>query len=102
MKQETFAALMGISRTTVSNLECGRQRVFLDHVVRAAGVLEVPLAELLPPSDYAPNRPTVFTASDAPIPDSAAIAVTKTIATVAQKITGSPDTRSRQRATRRS
>lgn len=95
MKQDAFADAMGVSRTTVSNIECGRQRVFLDQVVRAAEVLEVSLLDLLPAADYAPKRTLVLTATDARIPDSTAIALSKTVAEVAQEITTSGSRRRR-------
>jgi transcriptional regulator with XRE-family HTH domain len=48
MGQDAFAELLGVSRTTASNIERGVQRVFLDQVYKAAEILKVPLSELLP------------------------------------------------------
>jgi transcriptional regulator with XRE-family HTH domain len=45
--QDAFAELLGVSRTTASNIERGVQRVFLDQVFRAAEILQVPLMDLL-------------------------------------------------------
>jgi transcriptional regulator with XRE-family HTH domain len=48
MDQQSFADALGVSRTTVSNIERGMQRVFLDQVYRAAEILGRPPADLLP------------------------------------------------------
>src|SRR5262245_47016823 len=47
-KQDAFAKALGVSRTTVSNIERGAQRVFLDQAYRASAILRVSLDELLP------------------------------------------------------
>lgn len=46
--QEVLARALGVSRGSVSNIENGRHRVFLDQVLIIAGVLKVPVAELVP------------------------------------------------------
>ena len=46
--QATMARAMGISRASVSNIENGRHRVFLDQVYAAARALGVDPRELLP------------------------------------------------------
>jgi transcriptional regulator with XRE-family HTH domain len=48
VKEIALAEALGVSRTTASNIECGRQRVFLDQVYRAAAALGVPVDALLP------------------------------------------------------
>lgn len=48
ISQEVFAERLGVSRTTISNMECGRQRIFLDHVYRAAEILDVAIHDLMP------------------------------------------------------
>jgi transcriptional regulator with XRE-family HTH domain len=48
MDQQSFADALGLSRTTVSNIERGTQRVFLDQVYRAAEILGKPPTHLLP------------------------------------------------------
>lgn len=48
-KQDAFAEAMGISQTTMSNIERGAQRIFVDQLYRAASILQVGINELLPP-----------------------------------------------------
>jgi transcriptional regulator with XRE-family HTH domain len=86
MKQEVFAAAMGVSRTTVSNIECGRQRVFLDQVYRAASILGLPVADLLPPLDPSlASTPRILTPQDDPIPGQAMEKIAETIAAVSSE-----------------
>lgn len=66
-KQQTLAATLRISRTSVSNIERGEHRVFLDQVYLAAKALNVPLADLLPAvSDVFPAE-AISSASDSPL-----------------------------------
>lgn len=51
MHQDTLAAALDVSRTSVSNIERGRHRVFLDQVYAAARELGVGIHELLPTVD---------------------------------------------------
>jgi transcriptional regulator with XRE-family HTH domain len=54
--QRTFANAIGLSRTTVSNVENRRQQVSLDYLYRAALVLKLRLDQLLPdPAEVAPS-----------------------------------------------
>src|SRR4051812_40119815 len=46
--QETLAVALDVSRTSVSNMERGRHRIFLDQVYAAAQALGVRIEELLP------------------------------------------------------
>lgn len=46
--QKELADALGVTRTTVSNIERGRHRVFLDQVYIAASKLGIPIEELLP------------------------------------------------------
>ena len=48
LTQATLAATVGLSRTAITNIECGRQRLLVDQLVDIAGALGVPPAELLP------------------------------------------------------
>jgi len=100
MKQDAFASAMGVSRTTVSNMECGRQRIFLDQVYRAATVLAVPVRELLP-AELVDDAPAVLTAADDdPLPNRVAENVSRTIAAVVKQIATDSKV-ARQRKTRR-
>ena len=49
MTQAELGERIGLSRTAVTNIECGRQRLLVDQLVEIADALGVPAAELLPP-----------------------------------------------------
>jgi transcriptional regulator with XRE-family HTH domain len=48
MKQEDLAQRVGLSRTSITNIESGRQRLLLDHLYELAGALGVEPTELIP------------------------------------------------------
>jgi transcriptional regulator with XRE-family HTH domain len=48
MTQAELGDRIGLSRTAVTNIECGRQRLLVDQLVEIAEALGVPAAELLP------------------------------------------------------
>lgn len=48
LSQENLAAALGLSRTSVTNIEAGRQPVQLHTIYRIADLLEVELTSLLP------------------------------------------------------
>ena len=50
-KQEVLADALDVTRTTISNIENGKHRVFLDQVYLAAEALGVPVTSLLPEID---------------------------------------------------
>lgn len=50
MTQKAMAEKIGLERATYANIETGRQRVPLDVVWRAAVVLRMPIAKLIPES----------------------------------------------------
>lgn len=62
IKQAGLAKALDVSRTSISNMERGRHRVFLDQVYAAAQVLGTTIEELLPTLDEA-FPPTPVTAS---------------------------------------
>jgi transcriptional regulator with XRE-family HTH domain len=77
MKQQTLAADLHITRTSVSNIERGRHRIFLDQVYIAAHSLGVPLEDLLPLlSDVFPEEKVSF-ASDVPVSHESAKVMTE-------------------------
>jgi transcriptional regulator with XRE-family HTH domain len=81
-KQQSLAAALHLSRTTVSNLERGTQRVFLDQVYDCAIILGTDLNDLLPGVDDVKSKPAVTTAPDDPLTRAAqdtAVAVIETI-----------------------
>lgn len=45
--QEEMAALLNRTRQNLANMEAGRQRIPIEHLIDIAGALEVRLAELL-------------------------------------------------------
>ena len=46
--QKALASALGVTRTSISNIENVRHRVFLDQVYAASAMLDVPLSSLLP------------------------------------------------------
>jgi transcriptional regulator with XRE-family HTH domain len=48
MTQAELGEQIGLSRTAVTNIECGRQRLLVDQLVEIADALGVSAAELLP------------------------------------------------------
>jgi transcriptional regulator with XRE-family HTH domain len=63
--QEVLAEALEITRTSISNIERGRHRVFLDQVYLAARALKVPLTDLLPPLEEVFTDAPVFTVTEA-------------------------------------
>jgi transcriptional regulator with XRE-family HTH domain len=55
VSQEQLAADAGLHRTYVSSVERGERNISLVNIERLARALEVPLREMLPPSD-SPRR----------------------------------------------
>jgi transcriptional regulator with XRE-family HTH domain len=55
LTQDRLAATIGISRTSVTNIEKGRQLVAVHVLANFAGALGVPAADLIPSSDVAPT-----------------------------------------------
>jgi transcriptional regulator with XRE-family HTH domain len=50
MTQAALGERIGLSRTAITNIECGRQRLLVDQLVEIADALGIPAAELLPAS----------------------------------------------------
>lgn len=48
LTQAKLGALVGLSRTAITNIECGRQRLLVDQLVEIAHAVGVSAAELLP------------------------------------------------------
>jgi transcriptional regulator with XRE-family HTH domain len=57
MDQEAFANRLNLSRTTLINIEKGRQRLSLEQAWVAANILNISLLDLLP---YTPSTATVY------------------------------------------
>jgi transcriptional regulator with XRE-family HTH domain len=48
LTQATLGSRVGLSRTAITNIECGRQRLLVDQLVQIATAVGVPPSELLP------------------------------------------------------
>ena len=57
LTQLRLAQELGMSRTSVTNVEIGRQRLLIHQFVRLAQILGVPPSELLPPLDQPTENP---------------------------------------------
>ena len=51
ISQKSFAFKLGLTRTSISNIEHGRQKILLDTLWRIADILKVDIVELIPKSD---------------------------------------------------
>lgn len=54
LTQAKLAKAVGVSRTSIVNIEAGRQPVYLHHLVVIAAILEVEPADLIPHADPMP------------------------------------------------
>ncbi|WP_408491980.1 helix-turn-helix domain-containing protein [Paraburkholderia sediminicola] len=52
LTQEELAAAIGISRTSLTNMELGRQRVLVDQLAGIASTLKVSIQSLIPDVGY--------------------------------------------------
>lgn len=77
-----LAGALGVSRTSISNIERGKHRVFLDQVYQAAHALGVEITALLPSLEQVFPPQAVMTAADDPL----APAATQLVAEVAQNV----------------
>ena len=84
--QKILADHLGLSRTSVSNIERGTHRVFLDQVYVAAYALGVDVSELLPPISNIFATPGIHTASDDPLPADAAARADRIAKTVQREL----------------
>lgn len=91
--QKNIAFEMNLTRTTVSNIERGTQRLYLDQVFQAAHVFGVNLGELLPSVADVFLRPDISTATDAPLPVEASAEAQRIISGLL--VTSSPRVRRR-------
>ena len=83
LHQAELGDRMGLSRTSISNIERGARAVYLDQVYQACSILRVDVAELLPPlSEVFPVSP-VHTATDERAPDDA---LTRQVARIEKKL----------------
>ncbi len=50
LTQAALGASVGLSRTAITNIECGRQRLLVDQLVDIASAIGISPADLLPPT----------------------------------------------------
>ena len=65
LTQETFASRLGLSRASLANIETGRQSILVHRLYPIAQILDLNVADLLPPL---PTRSTRGDATDLPLP----------------------------------
>ena len=65
--QKQLAAVLRLTRTSVSNMERGKHRIYLDQVYEAARFLRVDIAQLLPPLSSVLSDHELHEASDDPL-----------------------------------
>lgn len=56
MTQDTLAQKLSLTRTSIINIEKGRQQVLVHTLADIASALGVPVGELLPPQDDVAHR----------------------------------------------
>jgi transcriptional regulator with XRE-family HTH domain len=61
--QEQLGSAVKLSRTSITNIELGRQRLLVDQLAGIASMLETPMEELIPSADFL--RPEPVTAEAA-------------------------------------
>lgn len=54
--QIKLANIVGLSRSSIANIESGRQPVYIHALVSIAGQLGIPLTDLIPPEDVADEQ----------------------------------------------
>src|SRR4051812_2420311 len=82
VNQEALAGALDVSRTSISNIERGRHRVFLDQVYAAAQALGTSLDELLPTLQEVFPSTTVTTPSGTGITDKSMRSVVDLVRTI--------------------
>jgi transcriptional regulator with XRE-family HTH domain len=68
MTQAELGKRIGLSRTAVTNIECGRQRLLVEQLIEIAEALDVSAAELLPKVPSRAARQTGLPSSNAEMP----------------------------------
>lgn len=77
--QQDLGERLGLSRTSISNIECGARAVFLDQLYRAAHALGVEPSELLPPMAEVLPATAVHTAPDDSVSEEHALNVLRRV-----------------------
>jgi len=94
--QKVLAGGLRVSRTTVSNLERGVQRPYLDQVYTAAQILGIPVTDLLP-ADADLSASPVITAAE-PLSATQRTALERTVANVRAELSITPTGTQRRRS----
>lgn len=79
MGQKALAPRMQLSRTSVSNLECGLHLPSLDEVYRAAHCFGVPIEDLLPAVKEVFPDGAIHTAADDPLSEAGVLVAAKIV-----------------------
>ena len=82
LTQEALASLVSLSRTSIANIERGRQQLLLHHLCEIAKALRVDPTELLPPAEGDLNAINALLAR---LPDNERQWITSTIAPKAKR-----------------
>lgn len=85
VKQDALAVALDVSRTTISNMERGRHRVFLDQVYAIAKALDTTIDQLLPRFEEVFPLTDVTTSSAAHITDKSMRSVVDLVRTIQEK-----------------
>lgn len=100
--QHQLAEALDVSRTTISNIERGRHRIFLDQAYLAANALGVQLSELLPTLEHAFPVVSVALEAGSQVQQASIARVSEIVTTLQQRtVSGRPDSVDRSRSTRR-
>lgn len=85
VQQDALAVALDVSRTSISNIERGQHRVFLDQVYAAARELGVSVAELLPTMEEVFPISELQTAPDAMVSAQSVLTVTDLARTIQER-----------------
>jgi transcriptional regulator with XRE-family HTH domain len=67
VKQLALASKLGLTRTSISNIERGEQRIFLDLAYEAADFLGIEVASLIPSLSEVVVTPRIHSVADSPL-----------------------------------
>jgi transcriptional regulator with XRE-family HTH domain len=85
MQQDALAVALDVSRTSISNIERGHHRVFLDQVYAAARELGVDISDLLPTMEEVFPSSELRTSPDAMVSAQSVLTVTDLARTIQER-----------------
>lgn len=100
--QSALAKALDVSRTSISNIERGQHRVFLDQVYAAAHALDISVGELLPPLVEVMPNAVMVTAPSASVTAQSVQTVSALARTIQERAARDELPNSATRSTRRS